>query len=144
MTDDRTAADSAVQAAAGPRARRRGLAGWVDVRGRRLGGWAFALNRATGLGLVLYLYLHLGVLSLLARGEDAYDGFLGVMANPVILFLDIVLLFGMLAHGFNGIRIGLVGLGLVVDRQRALFVALMVVASLFLLYGGLRILEETA
>jgi succinate dehydrogenase / fumarate reductase, cytochrome b subunit len=124
--------------------RRRGLAGWVDVRGRRLGGWAFALNRATGLGVLVYLYLHLGVLSLLARGADAYDGFVELATHPVILFLDVVLLFGILVHGFNGIRIALVGMGLVVDRQRALFVAFMVIAALLLLVGGLRIFEETA
>src|SRR5712691_7640857 len=39
--------------------------GWVDPRGRTLGAWAFAANRITGLGLVFYLYLHLGVLTTL-------------------------------------------------------------------------------
>jgi succinate dehydrogenase / fumarate reductase cytochrome b subunit len=38
---------------------------WADVRGRGLGMWAYALNRVTGIGLVLYLYIHLVVLSML-------------------------------------------------------------------------------
>lgn len=143
MSDQPVTSGPAGPSSASPPGRRRGMAGWIDVRGRRLGGWAFALNRATGLGILFYLYVHLAVLSLLARGAGAYDGFVEVATHPVILFFDVVLLFGILAHGLNGIRIGLVGLGIVVDRQRALFVALMVIGALVLLYGGLRILGET-
>ena len=47
--------------------------GWFDPRGRALGGFAFAVNRVTGLGLVFYLYLHLGVLSMLLRGESRVE-----------------------------------------------------------------------
>ena len=50
-----------------------------------------------------------------------------------------VLLSGMLFHGLNGIRVGLVGLGLVVSRQRALFIAAMVIAALVAFVGALRI-----
>jgi succinate dehydrogenase / fumarate reductase, cytochrome b subunit len=48
-----------------PKIRRAGR--WFDVRRRKLGMWAYALNRITGIGLVVYLYLHLAVLSLLSR-----------------------------------------------------------------------------
>ena len=41
---------------------------WFDVRRRRLGMWAYALNRITGIGLVVYLYLHLVILSQLLGG----------------------------------------------------------------------------
>ncbi len=124
-------------------ARRRGVSGWVDMRGRRLGGWAFALNRATGLGVLLYLYLHLGILSLLAQGPIAWDGFVNLATNPAFLLLDVVLLFGLLAHGLNGIRIGLVGFGLVINRQKAMFVALMTLGAIVLLIGAARIFTET-
>jgi hypothetical protein len=42
--------------------------GWVEPRGRGHGGRAFALHRITGLVILLYLYLHLGVLSMLLIG----------------------------------------------------------------------------
>ena len=45
----------------------------------------------------------------------------------------------MLIHGLNGIRVGLVGLGLVASRQKALFIAAMVIAALVALVGALRI-----
>jgi succinate dehydrogenase / fumarate reductase, cytochrome b subunit len=121
--------------------RRRGIAGWFDPRGRRLGGWAFALNRLTGLGVLLYLYLHLGILSTLARGPGAWDAFVEIALHPLVLVMDVVLLAGLLIHGLNGIRITLVGLGLVVSRQKALFVALMIVAAVIAFIGTIRIYE---
>jgi succinate dehydrogenase / fumarate reductase cytochrome b subunit len=119
--------------------RRRGVAGWFDPRGRRLGGWAFALNRLTGLGLVLYLYLHLAVLSLLAAGPGSWDAFVDLALSPIFLALDVVLIFGILFHGLNGIRVGLVGFGFVASKQRALLVALMVFGAIVLAYAATRI-----
>jgi succinate dehydrogenase / fumarate reductase cytochrome b subunit len=124
-----------------PLDRRRGVAGWVDPRGRRLGGWAFILNRVTGIGIVVYLYLHLAVLSLLARGPEAWDAFIAVALSPLFLFFDVVLLAGLLIHGLNGIRVTLTGFGLVLDAQKALFVALMVLAAIVLLVGAIRLVE---
>jgi len=123
---------------AGP-ARRRGIAGWFDPRGRRLGGWAFALNRLSGLGVLLYLYLHLLILSTLARGPEAWDAFVAIALNPLVLVMDVVLLAGLLIHGLNGIRVTLVGLGFVASRQKALFLALMVVAAIVAVVGAVRI-----
>lgn len=124
-----------------PSERRRGVAGWFDPRGRRLGGYAFILNRVTAIGIVVYLYLHLGVLSLLARGPEAWDAFIAVALSPLFLFFDVVLLAGLLIHGLNGIRVTLTGFGLILDRQKALFVALMILAAIVLLIGGIRIFE---
>ena len=57
---------------------------WFDVRRRRLGMWAYAINRITGIGLVVYLYLHLAVLSLLSRGPTAWDSFVSMARSPFI------------------------------------------------------------
>jgi len=120
-------------------ARRRGFVGWFDPRGRRLGGYAFILNRLSGLGLVAYLFMHLAILSLLVQGPNAWDTFVDIALSPPVLVFDVVLLAGMLFHGLNGIRVGLVGMGLVVSRQRALFIAAFVIAGLVTLVGALRI-----
>lgn len=127
--------------------RRKGIgpspSGWLDPRGRALGSWAFAVNRVTGLGLLFYLYLHLGVLSMLLAGESAWNGFLELATTTVFLLLDVLLLFGLLYHGLNGVRIALVGSGVVPNRQRALFWAGAVVGGLVLAYGALHILGST-
>ena len=46
--------------------------GWLEPRGRRHGGRALALHRLTGLVIVVYLYLHLAVLSMLLIGRSAW------------------------------------------------------------------------
>lgn len=130
-----------VRRARGPVLRKApGPTAWLDVRRGALGHWAFSLNRVTGLGLVFYLYLHLAVLSMLLRGEDAWNGFLRLATTPVFLGLDVLLIFGLLFHGLNGLRVALVGTGLAADRQRALFWSLMAVAAILLVAAALRLL----
>jgi len=113
--------------------------GWFDPRGRAIGSWAFAANRITGLGLVFYLYLHLGVLSLLLAGESAWNDFIEIATTVVFLGLDVLLLFGILFHGLNGVRVALVGTGVVPNRQKALFWAGTVIGTLTLLAGALHV-----
>jgi succinate dehydrogenase / fumarate reductase cytochrome b subunit len=109
-----------------PKVRRAGR--WFDVRHRKLGMWAYALNRIAAIGLVVYLYLHLGVLSLLSRGPGSWDAFISVVRSPFFLTLDVILLAGILIHGLNGLRLALMGFDVGVKRQKALFSALMLVA----------------
>ena len=116
--------------------------GWFDPRGRTIGGWAFAVNRITGLGLVFYLYLHLAVLSLLLGGADAWNDFLRIATTTVFLLLDVLLVFGLLYHGLNGVRVALIGTGLVPGRERALFWAGTVIGTITLIAAGLHILGD--
>lgn len=116
-----------------------GPTAWFDVRKRGTGHWAFSMNRFTSLGLVFYLYLHLGVLSLLLGGERSWHGFLELATTPVFLGLDVLLLFGLLFHGLNGLRVALVGSGIAADRQKALFWSVMVFGSILLLGAAVHI-----
>jgi succinate dehydrogenase / fumarate reductase cytochrome b subunit len=120
--------------------RRSGPAGWFDIRHRREAGWAFALGRLTGLGLVGYLYLHLGVLFLLSRGPGGWDRFVDLARRPFFLWLDVVLVVGLLVHGLNGVRAALVGTGLVVRHHRALLAALALLGALVAAVAAVRIL----
>jgi succinate dehydrogenase / fumarate reductase, cytochrome b subunit len=112
---------------------------WFDVRRRKVGMWAYALNRITGIGLVVYLYLHLGVLSLLARGQSAWDSFVSLARSPYYLALDVILLAGVLIHGLNGLRVALTGFDVGVRAQKALFGILMLVAAIGLVAAALKI-----
>jgi succinate dehydrogenase / fumarate reductase, cytochrome b subunit len=117
-----------------------GPVGWLDPRGRMLGHIAFVGNRVSGLGLVFYLYLHLAVLSMLLRGASAWNDFLRLATTTVFLLLDVLLLFGILYHGLNGIRVALVGTGLAPNAQKALWVAGGVIGTIVLAAGALHIL----
>lgn len=122
--------------------RLRRAAQWGDVRNRHLGMWAYALNRLTGIGLVVYLFLHLGVLSMLAIGPAAWDGFVALAKSPLVLVMDVVLLAGLLIHGLNGIRITLNGLGIGVRSQKPLFLGLMAVALIVTAFAAIGIFSN--
>jgi succinate dehydrogenase / fumarate reductase cytochrome b subunit len=111
---------------------------WFDVRHRKLGMWAYALNRISGIGLVVYLYLHLVVLSTLTRGPGAWDAFVSLARQPYFLLLDVILLAGILIHGLNGLRIA--HTSFVESKWRkVLFSALMLVALVALSAAALKI-----
>jgi succinate dehydrogenase / fumarate reductase cytochrome b subunit len=107
-----------------------------SLRGRRLGGWAFVLNRATGLALVAYLYVHLAVLSLLALGPGTYDDFVRLVRHPLFLAFDVGLIAALVAHGLNGVRTALAGSGLAVGRHRGLYVASIAAGGLVVLVAA--------
>ena len=99
----------------------RKIASWADRRGRREGWIAFILMRLTGIGLVSYLAMHLVALSTLLGGPDAWEAFLAFAHSPAVMVLDGVLIFGMVFHGLNGIRVGLLGMGYGSRHQVKLF-----------------------
>jgi succinate dehydrogenase / fumarate reductase, cytochrome b subunit len=113
---------------------------WVTPRGRALGGRAFALHRLTGAALVVYLYVHLGVLTMLLGGAGSWSDFLSVATSTVFLGFDVVLIFLLLFHALNGVRVALVGSGILVARQRALFWAAMAVGAVALVYAAFHLL----
>jgi len=115
---------------------------WGDVRKRKLGMWAYALNRLTGIGLVVYLYLHLVILSQLAQGPAGWDAFVALAKTAPFLALDVILLVGLLIHGLNGVRVGLTGFGVGVHLQKQLFITLMAVAAVAAVVGAVRIFSQ--
>lgn len=115
---------------------KRPLQSWFDVRHRRVGSWAFALNRLTGLALTAYLFLHLAVLSLLLQGEAGWNEFVDLARTPLFLTFDVILIFAILFHGLNGIRVALVGMGVGVRHQNKLFWVVMVIGVLLLIVSA--------
>jgi succinate dehydrogenase / fumarate reductase cytochrome b subunit len=101
---------------------------WFNPLGRQLSFSGFSLNRITALGLTLYLYLHLIVLSQLAGGPNAYGNFLKLIHSPVFVFGEWLVVAAGLIHGLNGLRIGLTSLGIVVPQQKQIFIVLMAIA----------------
>lgn len=115
---------------------------WADVRHRKLGMWAYVLNRITGIGLVVYLYLHLVVLSLLAQGASGWDAFIALAKTPVFLALDAILLVGLLIHGLNGLRVTVNALNIGVSSQKLLFILVIALVVVIGGYGAIRIFTQ--
>jgi succinate dehydrogenase / fumarate reductase cytochrome b subunit len=119
--------------------RQKSAGGWIDFRRRNPGIWAFVLNRLTGIGLTIYLFLHFALLSTLLMGEETWNSFMALAKTPPFLLLDVVLLFGLLFHGLNGLRQVLLACNVGLDRHKAIFWALMLVGAVALVYAGARI-----
>ena len=115
------------------------LRSWFDVRGRSMSTLAFALNRLTAVGLTIYLFLHLAVLSLLVREPESWDSFVALAKNPFFLLLDVVLLFGVVYHMANGIRVALVGMGVGHARHKTMFYVLVGLALVLFVVGAVLI-----
>lgn len=111
---------------------------WFDPRYRSLSFWAFILNRITALGLTLYLFVHLIVLSQLATGPEAYARFLLFAHLPGVKIGELLVIAAGLIHGLNGIRIALTSFGIATTRQRPLFIGLMLLALAGLIFFGIK------
>lgn len=130
---------SDIQSTTDPARPKSSLRAWFDVRGRSVTTLAFALNRLTGVGLTVYLFLHLAVLSQLLRGPEGWDSFIRIARSPLFLTLDVILLFGVVFHMFNGIRVALVGMGVANKQQKGLFYGLTGIALILFIVGAILI-----
>jgi succinate dehydrogenase / fumarate reductase cytochrome b subunit len=115
---------------------------WFNLKGKRVGFWAYVVMRLSALGLVLYLFLHLVVLSQLAVGPAQWDAFVALVKSPAFLVLDVILIIGILAHGLNGIRLSLIGFGIGVPSHKLMLWLAVILTIVFSLLSALAIFTE--
>jgi succinate dehydrogenase / fumarate reductase cytochrome b subunit len=111
----------------------------VTPRGRALGGRAFTMHRLSGAALVAYLYVHLGVLTMLLGGSSSWGDFLSLASSAAFLGFDVVLIFLLLFHALNGVRVALIGSGILAERHVLLFRSGMAIGALALAYAALHL-----
>lgn len=70
-----------------------------------VGQWAWAINRVAGLGVLLFLALHIFDIFLAGFGPGLFNDLLFLYKGPAARILDIFLVFGLLYHGINGLRL---------------------------------------
>jgi succinate dehydrogenase / fumarate reductase cytochrome b subunit len=114
-----------------------------------LGTFAWILHRLSGLALIFYLLLHIWVISHLIGGKESFNGIMEFFGTPLFKFLEIGLIGTILYHLFNGLRVTLVDLGVLVERQKLLFAVAVVLwlvswaaigAAMLSRWGGLSFL----
>lgn len=66
---------------------------------------AWALHRAAGIGVVLFLLLHIFDIFLMQLGPGLFNDLLFLYRHPLFRATEILLLFGLLYHALNGLRI---------------------------------------
>jgi succinate dehydrogenase / fumarate reductase cytochrome b subunit len=86
-----------------------------------LGTFAWILHRLSGLALIFYLLLHIWVIHHLMVGAESFDGVMEFLGTPLWKFLEIGLIGVIMYHLFNGLRVTLIDMGVMVERQKLLF-----------------------
>ncbi len=91
--------------------RRLGVRGWVYAGRYGLDRYLYVLQRVSGLGLVLYLFLHIYETGVRLRGEVAWTATMALFRHPVFVFLEFVVFAGFVYHALNGLRLIVAELG---------------------------------
>src|SRR5688572_18614048 len=99
---------------------------------------AYVVQRATGLLLLTYLFLHVQTVHELSKGPAAFNAALATFRSPLFKLLEIALFGTVILHALNGIRITLIDLGIGHGRQRRWFWAFAVgLGGLIFLAGAI-------
>lgn len=81
-----------------------GLANWLRYRGQP-GYYAWLLHRLTGLGVLLFLAVHIVETFLIAFGPEVYNRALANYNTAHFRVMEVGLLFAVLYHALHGLRI---------------------------------------
>ena len=82
--------------------------------------WAFAVHRASGIALALFLPFHFWALGQALQGEAALDGFLRWTEQPLVKFSEVMLVLLLAAHMTGGARLMMIELLDWLDWQKSL------------------------
>ena len=84
--------------------RHRGLKSALRYKGRE-GMWTWMLHRATGLGVLLFLVVHVIETAAIIYSPEFYDSALGLYKSPIFRLAELLIFFSVLFHAVNGLRI---------------------------------------
>jgi len=113
--------------------RARSLGTALRYRGRE-GMWTWILHRATGLGVLFFLIVHVVDTGIIIYRPDWYDHALAVYRHPLFRIGELFIVFGVLYHAANGLRIIVQDFWpYVMHRQRELSLAVGAVVVLAML-----------
>jgi len=92
------------------------------------------LHRVTGVGMLLFLALHILHIWLMGFGPGIFNAITAVLHHPVGRLLHIFLFFGVLFHAVNGVRMMLVDFIPALERyqRHTIFVSTFIFALVFI------------
>jgi len=112
------------------------LRGYVSYRGKE-GQWSFLLHRITGLGVVLFLAIHIVDTSFVYFFPHLYDEVIMIYRTTLFGVGELGLVFSLFFHGINGLRIAYLDIfkptGWTIENERrSAVIALIVTLALFI------------
>jgi succinate dehydrogenase / fumarate reductase cytochrome b subunit len=111
------------------------LQGYVKYRGRE-GQWSFLLHRITGLGVLLFLAIHILDTATVYFLPSFYGEVINVYRSTLFGLGEIALVFCLFYHGVNGVRIAYLDIfkptgWMPESERRSAMIALVVTLILF-------------
>ncbi len=112
------------------------LRGYVRYRGRE-GQWSFLLHRITGLGVLLFLAIHILDTATVYFFPSLYGEVITIYRSTIFSLGEIALVFCLFFHGVNGVRIAYLDIFKPVDwtpekERRSAGIALIATLILFI------------
>lgn len=103
----------------------------------KTGMWAWIGHRLTGVVLVVYIFMHLSFITTASLGDGPknFDALMAVTSQPLLVALDFLLVFVVIYHAMNGLRVVLFDVGLGIRRQKAVFWVTMAIAAVLTVVG---------
>ncbi len=111
------------------------LKGYIRYRGRE-GQWSFLLHRITGLGVLLFLGIHILDTATVYFAPSLYTEVINIYRSTIFGLGEIALVFCLFFHGVNGVRIAYLDLFKPTDwtpesERRSAVIALVATLILF-------------
>jgi succinate dehydrogenase / fumarate reductase cytochrome b subunit len=112
------------------------LQGYVGYRGRE-GQLSFMLHRITGLGVLLFLAIHIVDTSFVYFAPQLYDDVINIYRSTVFGLGEVGLVFCLFFHGVNGVRVAYLDIfkpkGWVrTSEQKSIIITLIITLVLFI------------
>ena len=102
---------------------------------------SWMLHRVTGVGVLLFLIMHIVDTFLVGFGPEVYDAVVQLYKNPFMRVMEVALVAAVLYHALNGLRVIIVDFWSAGTRyqqqlfwaEMVMFVALFIPAAYFML-----------
>lgn len=95
-----------------------GIRGWFYAGRYGPQRYAYTLQRLTGLGIIVYLLIHIFITGTKISGQETWNEVVRdlLVGNPLLHFGEFVLFMAILIHAINGFRLLWVELGFFLGR----------------------------
>jgi succinate dehydrogenase / fumarate reductase cytochrome b subunit len=100
-----------------PRNNHLGIGGWIWAGNYKLERYLYILHRVTGLGILLFLLLHLTMTTVFRiQGKDVWEATMSMLHNPWFKFGEYLVVVALIYHALNGLRLILQELGFLMGK----------------------------
>jgi succinate dehydrogenase / fumarate reductase cytochrome b subunit len=100
-----------------PRRNYLGVGGWIWAGNYKLERYLYILHRVTGLGILLFLMLHLIMTTVFRiQGQGIWEATMAILHNPWFKIGEYLVAVAFIYHALNGLRLILQELGFLMGR----------------------------